>query len=116
MGIFEYLIASLAAAPSMIFWIAVIIYGIVKLNRGGGRAEGFLITGGSIKLIGNILGIANFFIVPWFFNDIVIKDDAITLFSGFGIIRTIISMIGFLCLLYGFWLKFKALKEVKISP
>jgi hypothetical protein len=112
MGIIEYLIAVLTSAPAMAFWIAVIIYGAVKLNRGGGRAERFLIAGGSIKLIGNLLGVANLLIVPLLYHG-TSTDDITTFSIGYSIFRSVVSMVGILCLLYAFWVKFRSKKEAK---
>jgi hypothetical protein len=113
MGIFEYLIAALTSAPAMAFWIAVIIYGAIKLNRGGGRAERFLIAGGSIKLIGNLLGMANLFIVPLLYHG-ASTDDITTFNTGYSVFRSIIGMVGILCLLCAFWVKFRSKKEAEI--
>ena len=103
-------------APSLALWIAVIIFAVIMLRRGGGRAERFLIAGGSIKLIGNLLGIANIFTGPWLFYEFVGTDNVTTILSGFAITRNIVSMAGLVCLLYAFWVKFKTKKEVGISP
>jgi hypothetical protein len=113
MGILEYLIAALASAPAMLLWIAVIIYGAVKMNRGGGRAEGFLVAGGSIKLVVNILGIANIFFGTWLFHR---GYDIASISNIVSLCRSIVSMAGTLCLLYAFWVKFKSRKEVEIIP
>ncbi len=116
MGIFEYFLVVLASAPAMALWIAVIIYGAIKLRRGGGRAERVLIAGGSIKLFGNLLGLLYIFLGPWLFYNGTGTDYISTINSGNAIFRSVISMAGILCLLYGFWLKFKTKKEVEISP
>ena len=47
----------IGAAPALAFWIAVIIFAIIMLRRGGGRAERFLMAGAIIKIIGNLLNI-----------------------------------------------------------
>jgi hypothetical protein len=116
MGIQEYLIALAASSPAMALWIAVIIYGIVKLKNGGGRAESFLIAGGSIKLLSNFLGVANLFLLPWLFNYNASTEDISTYNYGYSLLRSVVSMVGLLCLLYAFWVKFKTRKEVSISP
>jgi hypothetical protein len=114
MGIFEYLIALAASAPAIALWIAVIIYGAIKLNRGGGRAERFLIAGGSVKLAGNLLVIPTFFFVPWLFHQGYSTDYISAVSNGYAIFRNLISMAGLLCLLYAFWVKFNVKKEVEI--
>jgi hypothetical protein len=108
MGIIEYLIVSLTSAPAMLFWIAVIIYGAVKLNRGGGRAERFLIAGGSIKLIGTLIGIIYLFFGTWLFRQ---GYDTAFISNIVSLCRNVISMAGILCLVYAFWVKFRSKKE-----
>jgi hypothetical protein len=113
MGILEYLIAALASAPAMALWIAVIVYGAVKLNSGGGRAERFLIAGGSVKLIGNFLGLANIFFGAWLFHR---GYDISSISNVVSIARNIVSMAGILCLIYAFWVKFKMKKDAETVP
>jgi len=115
MGILEYLIALAASAPAIALWIAVIIYGTTKLSHGGGRAERFLIAGGSIKLITNLLDAANLFIVPWLFHLGHDTEYFGTVSNSYIIFRNIISMAGILCLLYAFWVKFNVKKVAETS-
>jgi len=106
MGILEYLMVLVASTPALALWIAVIIYGAVKLHRGGGRAERFLIAGGSIKLIGNLLIIPTVFLAPWLFHQDYSTDYVSTVHTGLTIFRNVISMAGIICLIYAFWVKF----------
>jgi hypothetical protein len=115
MGILEYLIALSASAPAIALWIAVIIYGTIKLSHGGGRAERFLIAGGSIKLFTNLLGAVNLFIVPWLFHLGHDTEYFGMVSNSYVIFRNIISMAGILCLLYAFWVKFNRKKVAEIS-
>ncbi len=111
MGFFEYLFVLLGSTPAIVLWIAVIVYGAVMLRRGGGRAERFLIAGGSIKLIGNLLIIPTVFIAPWLFNQDYSTDYVNTVSAGINILRNVVSMAGIICLIYGFWVKFNTGKS-----
>ncbi len=106
MGIFEYLMFLLGSLPALALWIAVIIFGIVMLKRGGGRAERFLIAGGSIKLLGNLLIVPSFMIMSWLLRMDYSVEYANTVNTGYGIFRNIVSMAGIICLIYAFWVKF----------
>ena len=114
MGFLEYFTVLLASTPALALWIAVIVYGAVKLKHGGGRAERFLIAGGSIKLLGNLLVVPPFFIAPWLFHQDYSVDYVNTVSAGLSIFRNVFSMAGILCLVYAFWVKFNT-KEVEIS-
>jgi len=98
----------IGAAPALVFWIAVIIFFIVMLRRGGGRAERFLIAGAGINIIGNLIRIPMGAIAPWLFHEgySITYISSVTL--GSGIFLNVISMAGIICLIYAFWVKFKA--------
>ena len=93
----------------------MIIFGIVMLRRGGGRAERYLIAGAGIKILSNLLSIPRAYISLWFFR----KDYSINQFdtfsTGIDIFFIIANTAGILCLIYAFWLKFKKKKEIEIS-
>jgi len=117
MGFFEYFFVLLGSTPALALWIAVIIFGAVMLRRGGGRAERFLIAGGSIKLLGNLLIIPTFFITPWLFHQDYSTEYINTVRTGLSIFRNTISMAGITCLVYAFWVKFRTWQsEEKYSP
>ena len=106
MGFFEYFFVLLGSTPALVLWIAVIIYGAVKLKWGGGRAERFLIAGGSIKLFGNLLIIPAVFLVPWLLLQGYSTDYVNTVSNGLSIFGNVVSMAGIICLIYAFWVKF----------
>jgi hypothetical protein len=110
MSFLEYLLPLLTSTLAMALWIAVIVFGAVKLKRGGGRAERFLIAGGSIKLAGNLLIVPMLVITSRIFN----QDYINSVHTAYSILRDAISMAGIICLVYAFWAKFKA-KEVEVS-
>ena len=110
MGFLEYITILLAAVPALLFWIAVIIFGIVMLNRGGGRAERFLIAGGSIKIIVNLLVIPSILLAPWLIDQGYSADYVSTVSDWLAIFRNIVSAAGIICLVYAFWVKFNVKK------
>ena len=107
MGATEFLIILLANSPALVFWIAVIIFAVIRLRRGGGRAERFLMAGAGIKITGNLLRIPTAFMPLWFVD----RDYSLTYASSVSnycsIFLNIIGMAGIICLLYAFWIKFK---------
>ncbi len=110
MGFLEYLTVLLSSVPALLFWIAVIIFGIVMLNRGGGRAERFLIAGGSIKIVANLFIIPSIMLAPWLFGQDYSTDYISTISNALTILRNIVSMAGIICLVYAFWVKFNIKK------
>ncbi len=107
-GLYEFLVVLAMGGPALLLWIAVVILAAVRLRRGGGSAERFLIAGGGLKIISNLLGIAGIFAVPWLIDRGYDHTYAVSLASGYGIFSNIISMAGIICLIYAFWVKFKA--------
>ena len=106
MGPFEWLIILTGKAPALALWIAVIIFGIVMLRRGGGRAERFLIAGAGVKILGNLLSVPWVVISLWLHQE----DYSITYINSIttviNIFFNIVSMAGIICLIYAFWVKF----------
>jgi hypothetical protein len=105
----EMLVGSLVGnSPLLVFWIAVLIFGIVLLKRGGGRAERFLIAGAGVKLAAVILGIPLTNITFWLIREgysVAYRDSVAT---GYSVFLDILGMAGVICLIYAFWVKFKA--------
>lgn len=107
MGPFEWLIILSGKAPALVFWIAITIFGIVMLRRGGGRAERFFIVGAGVKILGNLLP------VPWVVTSLWLhhEDYSITYINSIttviNIFFNIVSMVGIILLIYAFWVKFR---------
>jgi hypothetical protein len=106
-GLYESMVMLGAVSPALLLWIVVIIFAAVMLRRGGGRAERFLIAGGGLKIISNLLGIARVFITPWLVDRGYSMDSAVSIASGYGIALNVIGMAGIACLIYAFWVKFQ---------
>ena len=102
-----FLAPLIGVAPSLAFWIAVIVLAAIMLRRGGGKAERFLIAGASLKIIGNLLNIPTAAIVPWFVSRGYSMDNTVSLVEYYGIFLNVIGMAGIICLIYAFWVKFK---------
>ena len=107
-GVTEFIMVLGANSPALIFWIAVIVLAAIVLGRGGGRAERFLIAGAGIKITGNLLNIPMVFIIPWLVGRGYSQDYAISAASNCGIFLNVVGMAGIICLVYAFWVKFKA--------
>ncbi len=107
-GIAELLVSLAGTAPALLLWIAVVVFGAVMLRRGGGRAERFLIAGASLKIISNLLGIPAAFLTFWLIDRGYSTVYAISAASGYSTFCNIVGMAGIICLVYAFWVKFKA--------
>ena len=116
MGVSEFLMVLAGSAPALVLWIAVVIFAAIMLRRGGGRAERFLVAGASLKIIGNLLGIATITIAPWLADKGYSMDYTASALSGYGIFLNVVSMAGIICLIYAFWVKFKARSLEKSLP
>jgi len=95
-------------SPNLAFWIAVIVLASIILRRGGGRAERFIIAGAGLKLLSNLLNIPAAAIVPWVIQRRGTIDYAQSVALGLSILGGVVSMTGIICLIYAFWVKFRA--------
>jgi len=102
--------------PSIIFWIAVIIFASVMPGRGGGRAEKFLIAGAIIKIAGHVTAITLLPINVWLFHEGYELNDINAVSTGYSVLLNIISATGIACLIYAFWVKFREWKVKEPVP
>ena len=107
MDFLQYFFVLLGSMPAIALWIAVIVFGAIMLQRGGGRAERLLIAGGGIKLACNLLVIPSVFFGPWLFHQGYTQDYISAINTFYGFFRDIVSMAGILCLVFAFWVKSK---------
>lgn len=106
-GPMEILMMLGTIAPALVFWIAVIIFAVIMLRRGGGRAERFMVAGAGIKIVSNLLSVPAVFIVPWLVDGGYSNDSAVFIASGCSIFINVVGMAGIICLIYTFWVKFR---------
>ena len=90
-------------APNLAVWIVVFILAAIMLRHGGGRAERFIIAGASLKLFSNLLNIP----------EVIYTSSAV---SVYGIVRGVVGMAGTICLVYAFWIRFKARSTAVLTP
>jgi hypothetical protein len=115
-GVAEFLMVLGANSPTLIFWIVVIVFAAIWLRQGGGRAERFLIAGSSLKIISNLFNIPTGFIPIWLIDQGYSVENAVSIASGCGIFLNVVSMAGITCLVYAFWIKFKAWNSERSIP
>jgi len=98
----------IGVTPSLAIWIVVIVLAAIMLRRGGGRAERFLIAGAGLEIISSLLNIPTVAIVPWLIQGGSSITYANSVIFGYEIFRGVVGMAGIICLVYAFWVKFKA--------
>jgi hypothetical protein len=103
-------------APALAGWTAVIVLAAIILRRRGGRAERFLVAGASLKLLSCLLNVPAAGIAPWLIHGGASVDYVNSVVTGFGILRGVVSMAGVICLVYAFWVKFKAMNIEALEP
>ena len=89
--------------PALLLWIAVIVLAAIMLRRGGDRAERFLIVGASLKIIGNLLGLATFAILHGLINRGYSMAYANSVVFGYRIFFNVVGMVGIIWRVYAFW-------------
>ena len=110
MEISMFLAQFINVVPALLLWIAVIVLAAILLRRGGGRAERFLIAGASLKIMSNLLGLAAFAILHGLIDRGYSIAYANSVVSGYGIFCNVVGMVGIICLVYAFWVKFRVWK------
>jgi hypothetical protein len=98
----------LLQSPVLIGWIVAIIISIRMLNRGGGKAERFLLIGSSLMLAQGLISPFTTVLMQWFTVEHRGDIQSIGLISGLvNIPLAIISLAGIVCLVYAFWTRWK---------
>jgi hypothetical protein len=110
----DYIISLLTqlvgAAPALLLWIAVIVFGTVMLRRGGGRAERFLILGAAVGVVAALSKVTVTWSLIWLTRGGTGPTNTISNVKMLGIGMSIVSAAGIVLLIYAFWLKFKEWK------
>jgi len=101
-------------APFLIVWVAAIVIAAVLLRRRRGRAEKFLLAGAGVMLVSSLLMILGVAIVPYLVERGATMTDAASVASSLNLLRNVIGMVGIICLVYAFWMKFNQAKSVKV--
>ena len=96
----------LGASPYMVAWIVAIVLSLIMINRGGGRAERFLLAGSCVMLAIALLRIPVPLAVPWLIEGGRSTVRAASLISIYQLVLGVIGMAGIICLIYAFWSKF----------
>jgi len=99
----------LSSALSLVGWIVVVVLATIMLRRGGGRAECFLLAGASLMLLQSLIttltvALSTWLIVDWGMANV----EAASVLGMFGLIRGLVGLAGIICLVYAFWIRFKA--------
>lgn len=99
----------LVLAPSLVGWIVAVVLAAIILKRGGARAERFLVIGASLMLLGSLLDIPTPALSMWLsVAKGMTNVKAASVLSVFGLVRGCIGLAGIICLVYAFWVKWKA--------
>ena len=105
---FSIILSSLImSTPYLVAWIVAIIVAVVMLRRGGGRAEGFLLTGSCLMLASRLFSVPTILIVPLLLDNGWSTARALSVLSGVGLFLGLVGLAGIVCLVYAFWIKFK---------
>ena len=94
-------------APYLVAWIVAIVFSVIMLRRGGGRAERFLLTGSCLMLASKLFSVPIVLIVPLLVDSGWSTDRAVPVLSGIALFVSLGGLAGIMCLVYAFWIKFK---------
>jgi len=107
----------LSSAPSLVGWIVVVVLATIMLRRGGGRAERFLLAGASLMLVQSLITTLTAALSTWLVVDSGMANvEAASVLGMFGLIRGLVGLAGIICLVYAFWIRFKARSTAGLTP
>lgn len=107
MGISIFTAGLINTAPSLIVWIAATVIATVLLRRRRGKAEKFLLAGGVVMVVNSLLMIPGAVVSPYLIERGATMTDAASAARSLNLLRNVIGMVGIICLVYAFWVKFK---------
>ena len=98
----------------LVAWIIAVFFAVRMLRYQGGRAERFLLVGASLMLINSMVTFAAAVLRPWLIVWLAQIENTPgpasipPLFLAIDSLRGCIFLAGIVCLVYAFWIKFKA--------
>jgi hypothetical protein len=101
----------LGQSPYFVAWLVAIVFAIIMMSRGGGRAEKLFLAGTILmfftRLIYPFLSVLSIYLMH------LMHEQRMTV-TQFGLIYSLttglISLAGLICLVVAFWLKFNSKK------
>ena len=111
----------LTTAPYLVAWIVAIIVAVIMVRRGRGTAERLLLAGVSLMLVTSIMTclsatLVPSMLVPWLAEKGMSQLDMLPVFLGIDILKGLIGIVGIFCLIYAFWIRFKARSTAGLTP
>ena len=90
--------------PYLAAWIVAVVFAVMMVRRGGGKAEKFLLAGCSLMLFNQVVMPFLGALSRWMVHEQEMPVSAIGIAS---IPNAVLNMAGIICLVYAFWVKFK---------
>ncbi|MFH1169470.1 MAG: hypothetical protein V1691_02125 [Chloroflexota bacterium] len=104
MGYFDNIgMELMGRSPYIIAWVVALVFAMLMVRRGGGRAERLLLAGCSLMLFVQLISPFLNAIVPWANRQGL---SLITIAFIISIAIGVVSLAGIVCLVYAFWLRF----------
>ena len=102
----------LFATPYLAAWITAIVLSAIMLRHGGGRAERFLLAGSCVMLAQKLFSVpasvvTQLLIIPSLLERGWSRAIASSVLSSINVFFGLVSLVGIICLVYAFWIKFK---------
>ena len=113
----EYIVLNLLSKALIpIAWIVAVVFAWKMVKYTGARAERFLVAGASLMLVNSLLTSLSTYIKAWLQVWLVVEKgmgqlDLLPVFLGIDILNGCVAVVGIICLVYAFWVKFKKTQE-----
>ena len=110
-------LALLSRSPMLVAWIVGIVLAARMLKRGGGKAERLLLIGCCLMLAESLISPFSTVLMTWLMaHQTMPSYRTVGFFSLiFRIPLGIINLAGIVCLVYAFWIKFKASSTPRLT-
>jgi hypothetical protein len=100
----------------VVFWAAMTVAAIILFKRKRERPERFFVIGTSLNLIRYLFEIPSYLILDYLITEGKDITMGLNLNIAFSVLVGLVGMAGFICLIYGFWVKFQRKQEETIKP
>ena len=97
--------------PSLLAWLIGIVFGVRMVRQGGAKAEKLFLIGCGLMFMTQIVIPFLSRLVWWLIHE---QGMSRALASGLAVSLPILGLAGIVCLVYAFWLRFRARRQEQV--
>ena len=100
---YRFLLMGIVTSPLFLIWVAALVLSVIRMKRGGGRTERFLVIGSIFMLLSAMVSGSSAAVVDYVIQNGSSPGVAISRFTW---AAGLIALPGIICLFYAVWKKF----------